>query len=57
MENISVVDIIEIIGLVVAIASGIAAMTPTESDNKIVDKVIRVLDAFALNWNKRNPRK
>ena len=57
MENLSVDDWIAIIGGVVALASAIAAATPTDSDNRIVAAVIRALDAFALNWGKRNPRK
>lgn len=47
---------IAIAGGVVALASAIAAVTPTDSDNRIVAAFTRVLDAFALNWGKRNPR-
>lgn len=50
-------DYLEIAGLVVALASAVAAMTPSDSDNRIVGALIRVLDACALNWNRRNPRK
>lgn len=55
MENAR--DYIEIAGLVIAAASAIAALTPTDADNKAVGIVIRLLDVFALNWGKRNPRK
>ncbi len=53
----NIIAAIEIGGLVVALASAVAAATPTESDNRIVAGLIRALDTFALNWGNRNPRK
>ena len=34
---------------VVAAASAIAALTPSETDNEIVNKIRKVVDLFALN--------
>ena len=56
MEN-QIVSYIEMGGLVVALASAVAAATPTDSDNRVVSNLIRALDAFAFNWGNRNPRK
>ena len=56
MEN-TIVNYIEVGGLVVALASAVAVATPTDSDNRVVSGLIRALDAFALNWGNRNPRK
>lgn len=52
----TVIDYFEIAGLVVALASAVASATPTDSDNRIIAALVRVLDAFALNWGRRNPR-
>lgn len=56
MED-TVITAIEVGGLVVALASAVAAATPTESDNRFISGLIRALDTFALNWGSRNPRK
>ena len=56
MED-TIITGIEIGGLVVALASAVAAATPSDSDNRVVGRLIRTLDAFALNWGSRNPRK
>ena len=56
MPDLTTTDYVEIAGIVVALASAVAAVTPTRSDNRIVSGLIRALDAFALNWGKRNPR-
>lgn len=56
MED-TVISAIEVGGLVVALASAVAAATPTESDNRYISGLIRTLDTFALNWGSRNPRK
>ena len=45
----TVIQIIQIIPWLVAGASLIAAVTPTPSDDKIVGKLYKVLDWFALN--------
>jgi len=48
----TVIQIIQIIPWLVAGASLIAAVTPTPSDDKIVGKLYKVLDWFALNIGK-----
>tara|TARA_R100000781_G_C3990129_1_gene96628 strand:+ start:92 stop:268 length:177 start_codon:yes stop_codon:yes gene_type:complete len=45
----TVIQIIQIIPWLVAGASLIAALTPTPQDDKIVGKLYKVLDWFALN--------
>ena len=45
----TVIQIIQIIPWFVAGASLIAAVTPTPSDDKIVGKLYKFLDWFALN--------
>tara|TARA_R110002051_G_C8507733_1_gene465853 strand:- start:464 stop:640 length:177 start_codon:yes stop_codon:yes gene_type:complete len=45
----TVIQIIQIIPWLVAGASLIAAVTPTPSDDKIIGKLYKVLDWFALN--------
>ena len=53
----TIIAAVEVAGLVVALASAVAAATPTDSDNRVLANLIRALDAFALNWGRRNPRK
>ena len=48
----TVIQIIQIIPWLVAGASLIAALTPTPSDDKIIGKLYKVLDWFALNIGK-----
>jgi len=48
----TIIQIIQIIPWLVAGASLIAALTPTPSDDKIVGKLYKVLDWFALNIGK-----
>ena len=48
----TVIQIIQIIPWLVAGASLIAAVTPTPSDDKIIGKLYKVLDWFALNIGK-----
>lgn len=43
------VDITAIIGGVVTIASIVAKLTPSKSDDVVVDKIISVINALALN--------
>ena len=43
-------------GIVVAIASVVAAFTPTDSDDKAIATVIRFLDVLAINLRNRDPR-
>ena len=45
----TVIQIIQIIPWLIAGASLIAALTPTPSDDKIIGKLYKVLDWFALN--------
>ena len=45
----TVIQIIQIIPWLIAGASLIAAVTPTPSDDKIIGKLYKVLDWFALN--------
>ena len=56
MES-TIVNYVEMGGLVVALASAVAAATPSDSDNRLIGGMIRALDTFALNWGSRNPRK
>ena len=44
--------LISIITAVVAVASAIAALTPTPKDDTIVGKVYKVVDMLALNVGK-----
>ena len=48
----TVIQIIQIIPWLIAGASLIAALTPTPSDDKIIGKLYKVLDWFALNIGK-----
>jgi hypothetical protein len=48
----TIIQIIQIIPWLVAIASLIAALTPTPADDKIVGKLYKILDWFALNIGK-----
>ena len=48
----TIIQIIQIIPWLVAGASLIAALTPTPSDDKIIGKLYKVLDWFALNIGK-----
>ena len=48
----TIIQIIQIIHWLVAGASLIAALTPTPSDDKIVGKLYKILDWFALNIGK-----
>ena len=48
----TIIQIIQIIPWLIAGASLIAALTPTPSDDKIIGKLYKVLDWFALNIGK-----
>ena len=48
----TVIQIIQIIPWLIAGASLVAALTPTPTDDKIVGKLYKVLDWFALNIGK-----
>tara|TARA_R100001082_G_C4317348_1_gene139515 strand:- start:395 stop:571 length:177 start_codon:yes stop_codon:yes gene_type:complete len=48
----TIIQIIQIIPWLIAGASLIAALTPTPTDDKIVGKLYKVLDWFALNIGK-----
>ena len=48
----TIIQIIQIIPWLIAGASLIAAITPTPTDDKIVGKLYKVLDWFALNIGK-----
>lgn len=47
-------NVFGMVGMVVTVASAVVNMTPTQSDNKVLDFVIKTLDVFALNWVNRN---
>ena len=47
--KINIVDIFNIISYIIAIASIIVKFTPTETDNKILDKIIKILAVISLN--------
>jgi hypothetical protein len=46
------VTLIAILGGIVTVASMIANLTPTETDNKIVAKVAGLVNLLALNFKK-----
>ena len=48
----TIIQIIQILPWLVSGASLIAALTPTPADDKIVGKVYKILDWFALNIGK-----
>tara|TARA_R100001530_G_scaffold47224_1_gene35530 strand:- start:284 stop:460 length:177 start_codon:yes stop_codon:yes gene_type:complete len=48
----TIIQIIQILPWLVAGASLIAALTPTPADDKIVGKLYKILDWFALNIGK-----
>lgn len=45
-------EYIEIAGMVIAVASAIAAVTPTNTDNEIINKVMKVVNVLGLNIGK-----
>lgn len=45
-------NILGAITAVIAAASAIANLTPTETDNKIIAAITKVIDALALNFKK-----
>lgn len=47
------VELVAIFGAVVTLASLIANLTPTETDNKIVEKIAKVVNLLALNIKKK----
>jgi hypothetical protein len=47
------VEIVAIIGAVVTLASLIANLTPSETDNKIVEKISGIVNLLALNIKKK----
>ena len=49
-------DILLALTATVTAASAIAALTPTKSDDAVVDAVIRFIDKLGLNIGSRNPR-
>jgi len=42
-------DWLQIGGLVVTAAAGIAAVTPTKADDKLVNSVLRIVNVLGLN--------
>lgn len=42
------VSILAIIAGVIAVASVVVKLTPTEADNKVLDKIIKILQALSL---------
>ena len=49
-------QILEWAPVVIAVASGVAAATPTQKDNKVLGKAQKVLDFLALNIGKAKDR-
>jgi hypothetical protein len=47
MENIQ--DYLEIAGMIIAAASAIAAVTPSNTDNEIIAKIMKVVNILGLN--------
>ena len=50
-------DLLEIVAAAVALASLVAALTPSETDNKILAKIRKVVDVIALNVANAKPEK
>lgn len=48
----TIFEYLQIAGLVVAVASAIASVTPTPKDDEFVAKLYKILDALALNIGK-----
>lgn len=46
-------EILGIVTTVIAVASAVANLTPTDSDNKIVAKIAVLVDMLALNLKKK----
>ena len=46
-------EVMAILGGIVMLASAIANVTPTESDNKVVEKLRKFVDFLAINWSVR----
>ena len=46
-------EVMAILGGIVMLASAIANVTPTESDNKVVEKLRKFVDFVAINWTVR----
>lgn len=47
---------IQIITLIIAISSAIAAVTPTPKDDALFKKLYKIIDLFALNVGKAKDR-
>jgi hypothetical protein len=45
-------NIIKIVTGVITIATVIATMTPNDSDNKIIKKILDIINAFGFNFGK-----
>lgn len=45
-------EVLQIIGLVIAIASIITKLTPNDTDNHVLNKVIMILSKFSIFNNK-----
>lgn len=51
--NANIGAVITVLTAVVTVASVIANFTPSESDNKVVEFVRKIVDWLALNWVKK----
>ena len=51
-EWLNMETIIPIVTAVVALASAIAALTPSESDNKVVQVILDIVNALGINIGK-----
>lgn len=55
----NLVPILEIVAQVIGVAALIAALTPNETDNKIIAMVGKFFDVLGANWGRatnRDPR-
>ena len=52
LTSINISGILEIVVLVVGVASLIATMTPNEADNKVVDFILNLINAVGGNIGK-----
>ena len=49
MEQETINQIIQLLAMVIAIASVIAKITPTEVDNKVLALMLKIVDILAIN--------
>lgn len=52
----TIFEYLQIAGLVVAVASAIASVTPTPKDDEWIAKIYKVIDVLAINVGKAKDR-